>query len=249
MAKKVICLIPARLGSTRFPRKILAEIAGKTILEHVYLAAQKCPEFSDIIIAVDSEETAGVIRRFGGNYCNTCPTHPTGTSRLIEVMRRMHSDADIWVNWQADEPFILPSMIKNLLQGIEDKGLIWTLKKEIHSEEELKNPSVVKVVTDRENRALYFSRSSIPFNRTNALLPIYKHIGLYAYSAEALSKIAALAPSPLAEAESLEQLAFLEHGLPIHVYPTEYETIGIDTQEDLARAIIFYSQNTLSMLA
>lgn len=233
MSKKIICVIPARLESTRLPRKILATIGGKTMLEQVFHAAKRCVQFDEILFAIDSTEAAEEIDRFGGRYLMTSKNHLNGTSRMIECMNRFQGD--IWVNWQADEPFITPLMIDDLLQGIGGDGLIWTIKKEIYHEEEMKNPSVVKVVTDIHHKALYFSRSLIPFNRTGVSCKVFKHIGLYAYTKKALEQMATFR-SELAEAESLEQLIFLENGLPIYVYPTQYESIGIDTPMDLAKA-------------
>ncbi|MBM3192865.1 MAG: 3-deoxy-manno-octulosonate cytidylyltransferase [Chlamydiae bacterium] len=241
---KVIAVIPARLASTRFPKKILAKIGDKTMLERVYLAALKCPEFFDIYFAVDSEEAAKEIEKFGGRYVMTSVSCPTGTHRLIEFVEKTQIKADVFVNWQADEPLISSEMIKDLLEGIDLKSeSIWTLKKEA-KKEEVVNPNVVKVVTDRFGKALYFSRSQIPFDRDGVGGAIYKHIGLYAYSLDALLKIKALPPSPLSELEKLEQLAFLENGLSIHVHETLHESIGVDTVNDLHRVNSFF-QKTL----
>lgn len=234
---KVVCLIPARLASTRFPRKILAQIAGKTMLEHVWIAANKCTEFDEIYFAVDSEEAAKEVERFGGKWKMTSPSCPTGTHRLIEFMESSGISADVFVNWQADEPLIVPQMIKDLLQGIYNPlESIWTLKKEATADE-VSNPNIVKVVTDKFGRALYFSRSAIPFNRDNSNCKYFKHIGLYAYTRLALLKIGECPVAPLSEIEKLEQLTFLENGLSIHVYQTQHESVGIDAPQDLLKVI------------
>jgi 3-deoxy-manno-octulosonate cytidylyltransferase (CMP-KDO synthetase) len=241
---KVVCIIPARLASTRFPRKVLARIGGKTMLEHVFIGAKKCPEFHDIYFAVDSEEVACEVEKFGGKYKMTSTKCPSGTHRLIEFIETSNIYADVYVNWQADEPLVHPQMIKDLLQGIYNPlESIWTLKKEAEPEE-VHNPNVVKVVSDINGRALYFSRSPIPYNRDRSDCKYFKHIGLYAYTKSALLKIKELALSPLSETEKLEQLTFLENGLPIHVYLTEHQSVGVDTTEDLSKASrLLLSQN------
>ena len=150
--------------------------------------------------------------------------------------------ADIWVNWQGDEPFIRPAMISDLLRTAKEKQFdIWSLQKAIALEEEVNNPHVVKVVTDSQGKALYFSRSPIPYQRSKKAkcAAYFKHIGLYAFTAEALERIAPLALSPLEQAEGLEQLRFLENGLTIQVHKTAYDTIAIDRPEDLAKAECF----------
>ena len=230
---KVVCVIPARLASTRFPRKVLAKIGEKTMLEHVFIAAKKCCEFEEIYLAVDDDEVANEVVRFGGIPVMTSPSAPTGTHRLIEFVEKSGVRADVYVNWQADEPLISPQMIKDLLQGIYNPlEQIWTLKKEA-KQEEIDNPNVVKVVSDKFGRALYFSRSKVPFDRDQIGCVYYKHIGLYAYSYEALFKIKESPITPLSEIEKLEQLTFLENGLSIHVYQTQHESVGVDTIADL----------------
>ena len=145
---------------------------------------------------------------------------------------------DIWVNWQGDEPFIHQEMIKNLLQTIDEAYDIWSLKKEIEREEEIDDPNVVKVVTDPQDRALYFSRSPIPYDRDGLEdVTYYKHVGIYAYTALALKQISTLSPSLLEQAERLEQLRFLENGMTIQVHETTHESLGIDIPEDLVRAM------------
>lgn len=208
------------------------------MLEMVWEAAKQCPQFSEVYFAVDSPLTASVVDSFGAKHVMTSVDCPTGTHRLIDFMNQGITKADVWVNWQADEPFIKPEMITDLLQGIEKEGEIWTLKK-IATLEEVLSKDVTKVVTDRFGRALYFSRSPIPFDRDATSPTIYKHIGLYAYSENILQQIPSLEETPLAVTERLEQLQFLELGMPIYVYNTVHETLGIDTPHDLVRASKF----------
>jgi 3-deoxy-manno-octulosonate cytidylyltransferase (CMP-KDO synthetase) len=242
---KIACIIPARLNSTRFPRKILLTLEGKPLLQWVWEAATSTKFFSDVLFAIDSEETAQVIKTFGGRYVMTSEHCKNGTERLIEVMNSGKIDADVWVNWQADEPFIKPEMIGELLQSCTDdinKNVsdMWTLKKKITTQEDMQSPHVVKVVCDVQQRALYFSRSTIPFYRENVNFSkktFYKHVGLYAYTTNALKKIAQLPKSNyLEEAECLEQLRFLYHNVRIKVHETQHEVVGIDTPQDFGKA-------------
>ncbi len=233
--KKIVCVIPARLESTRLPRKVLAQLHGKTLLNHVWAAACKCKRFSEIYVATDSEEIAQNVIEFGGKYQMTSYACKSGVERVIDFIKRSNVEADVWVNWQADEPFIQSEMIEDLLQKIDSDDSIWTLKKLINNLD-IENKNIVKVVTDNKDRALYFSRSPIPYNRKNTPIKMYRHVGLYAYTTKALLLIDKIQFSQLAETESLEQLAFLEYGLPIYVYHTEHESLGIDTGEDLIKA-------------
>lgn len=226
--KSVVCVIPARLGSTRFPRKMLAPLKGKPLVQWAYEGAKRCPWFDEVVIAVDSEEIFEVVEGFGGKAVMTAFDCQNGTERLIELQQRGILKGDVWVNWQGDEPFIGTKMIETLLQSC-DEGEIWTLKIAI---EDPSSPHVVKVVCDHLGRALYFSRSPIPHNSKK----YFKHVGIYAYSDEALQKISKLSPCPLEEAERLEQLRFLYNGLSIQVHETDEEIIGIDTPEQLSIA-------------
>ncbi|MDN3504453.1 MAG: 3-deoxy-manno-octulosonate cytidylyltransferase [Rhabdochlamydiaceae bacterium] len=236
--KKVICVVPARLKSTRFPNKVLTSIHGKPTLQWIFESASQCAQFDEIIFAVDHLQTAQLVESFGANWIMTNPDCLNGTCRLIEVMEKGDIKGDIWVNWQGDEPFIHSKMIDDLLP--EEKlnlADVWTLKKKIVDLEEIDSPSVVKVVTDHFDRALYFSRSPIPFERESG--QYFKHVGLYAYSQEALSQISSFEESKLEIQEGLEQLGFLYHGLKIAVFQTQFETLGIDTPEDLKKAQLF----------
>ena len=233
---KVVCIIPARLKSTRFPEKILHKINNKPLIQYTWDAAKKINIFSDVIIAIDSEKTANIIKNFNGKYIFTSAKCKSGTKRIIEIMHSGKVNADIWVNWQADEPFIQNEMINDLLSSIQKNIIqVWTLKKRIKNENEINSPNNVKVVCNNNNYALYFSRSVIPYYREQSKSKIfYKHVGLYAYTTKALQQIAQISNSYLENAEKLEQLSFLENQIPIKVNDTLFQTTGIDTQQDLA---------------
>lgn len=236
---KIVCVIPARLASSRFPKKVLAMLGEKPMLQWIWEGATSAEMFNDIAFAIDDHETARLIDSFGGKYHLTSQDCLSGTDRLIELQQKEVMEGDIWVNWQGDEPFIHREMIGNLLQTIDQDYDIWSLRKEIENEEEVEDPNIVKVVTDCRDRALYFSRSPIPYDR-DALEDIiyYKHIGIYAYTNDALKELSTFSPSALELAEGLEQLRFLENGLSIQVHETAHETLGIDVPEDLARAMV-----------
>lgn len=240
MVLKTVCVIPARLQSTRFPRKMLALISGKPLIQWVYEAAQRVPRFSQVIIAVDAEETKKAAEAFGAQVVMTALDCQSGTDRLIELVQRKQVDADVLVCWQGDEPFIQPLMIEELLQSAgRDDCSIWTLCKRIGDPD---SPHVVKVVRNHAGEALYFSRSPIPYYRDAKEKIYYKHVGIYAYTPDALKKIAKLPASPLEEAERLEQLRFLEGGLKIKVHETEHEIFGIDTPEQFEKAKLLLSR-------
>ena len=238
--KKVACIIPARLQSTRFPRKILAPLQGKPLLQWVWEAAKAVSLFDDVVIALDAEETAEVVRGFGGKYFMTSKECPVGTDRLCELQKKGLVSADVWVNWQADGPFITEETIKDLLQSCgSDAADVWTLKKRVYKEEDIASNELPKVVSDAFGYAMYFSRSTIPFYRK---LPegkekvVYKHVGLYAYSDGGLKKISSLSPCDLEVFEQLEQLRFLYNGLKVRVHETSYETLEVDLPSHLAKA-------------
>lgn len=229
---RIICVIPARLDSSRFPKKMLAPLAGKPLVQWAYEGAKACHQFSDLVVATDSREIERAVTAFGGKAVMTSASCRSGTERLVELQSRGILEGDIWVNWQGDEPFVGQQMIAELLQSIDRSDeWIWTLKKRIIDSEQIASTDVVKVVTDCNGRALYFSRSPIPYSGET-----YKHVGLYAYRSCALRAISALPPCPLEEAERLEQLRFLYHGLPITVHRTEQESLGIDTEKEMVEA-------------
>jgi 3-deoxy-manno-octulosonate cytidylyltransferase (CMP-KDO synthetase) len=244
--KKIACVIPARLKSTRFPRKILAQLHNKSLLQWVWEAAQSIPFFHSVTVAVDAEETADVVRSFGGHCLMTSESCPTGTIRASEILAEKKIDADIVVCWQADEPFLHEKIIGELLQSVHtDSSDVWTLKKKITSLADIESTHVPKVVTDAEGYALYFSRCPIPFHRDLQETVYYKHIGIYAYTKEALLRLARLPAGHLAETEKLEQLQFLYHGMKVRVHETEHEGFGIDIPEHLEKAHLIASARTL----
>lgn len=239
--KKIACIIPARLKSTRFPEKMLSNLAGKPLLQWVWDAANKTTMFCDIAFAIDDEKIAKVIKSFNGKYVMTSINCKSGTDRLVEIVHKDIISADIYVNWQGDEPFITPKMIHTLLQSCDKNDAdIWTLKKQIISENEILSPNFAKIVSDSNNYALYFSRSPIPYYRDKTKFnnkTYYKHVGIYAYTREALQKIGHMNHDCYLEnAEKLEQLRFLYNGLKIKLHITDQEVIGIDTPEDLQKA-------------
>ncbi len=243
-----IAIIPARYASTRFPGKPLAMLGGKTVIEHVYRQARQA--LTDVAVATDDSRIFDCVRAFGGEAVMTRNDHPCGTNRCFEAYQTLRGDVrpnDVVINIQGDEPFIRPEQIKLLMSCFPTD--IATLVKpftEEDGQDALHNPNSPKVVVG-DGRALYFSRSVIPYLRgidESAWLaesvrrgtPFYKHIGLYAYSAPVLRDIVRLPESPLEKAESLEQLRWLEAGYTIRVAQTNIQTIGIDTPDDLLRA-------------
>lgn len=237
LRKKIACVIPARLKSSRFPRKILAPLHNKPLLQWVYESASNVSLFDSVMIAVDAEETANVAGSFGAKTVMTSESCPSGTMRLCELVTTQQIDADIFVCWQGDEPFLHEKMIAELLQTSQTDGAdVWTLKKRLSNPEDILSPHVVKVVTNLQGDALYFSRSPIPYHRDLQETVYYKHIGIYAYTREALMQIAGLPSCHLAEAEQLEQLNFLYHGLHVRVHETAFEGFGIDIPEHLVKA-------------
>jgi 3-deoxy-manno-octulosonate cytidylyltransferase (CMP-KDO synthetase) len=229
---KAIAIIPARLASTRLPRKILREIAGRPMLAHVVEAARHCSQLSEVIVATDSEEVLALCNEGGWRAEMTSPAHRSGTDRVWEVAQR--TPADVYVNVQGDEPLVRPEHITTLLEPMQDASALVATVKTRCSAADLNNPNAVKVVTDLQDRALYFTRATVPFDRdSSGAVARYKHLGLYAYRRDALAQFCTWPESELERAERLEQLRFLEHGIDIYVAETPYDTVGVDTEEDL----------------
>lgn len=243
MRPRILGVIPARFASTRFPGKALASLDGRPMIEHVWERASKSSYLTDLVIATDDERIASVARRFGARVRMTSPHHPTGTDRLAEVASAI--EASLYVNIQGDEPLINPEAIDAAILPLTDEPelAMGTLRKKIDFADEVQNPNVVKVVTNLAGDAIYFSRSAIPFERDGREgLPVYyKHIGLYVYRRDLLLKYPDLKVGPLEEAERLEQLRALENGFRIRVVDTEYESLGVDTPQDLERVNTIYS--------
>ena len=232
---RIAGVIPARLASTRMSRKVLREIAGRHMIEWVWRAAARSGLMDPVLVATDSEEVADVCRARSIPVEMTSPQCASGSDRVREVARRI--DADIYVNIQGDEPMLTPDFFPPLL-ALFDRSQVQVATLAVGCpQQEIANPNAVKVVTAMDDRALYFSRAAIPFDRDRAGFAGYrKHLGIYAYRKAALEKFAELPPGILERAERLEQLRLLENGIDIYVAPAPFDTIGVDTEEDLARA-------------
>ena len=231
---KAIAVIPARLASTRLPRKLLRPLAGEPLLGHVYRGVRSSPLLDDVIVATDSDEILQVCRERGWKAQMTSAAHRSGTERVHEIAQSVA--ADIYVNVQGDEPMTRAEHIASLLKLMKDPSVqVGTLKTRAAAED-INNPNAVKVITDAAGWALYFSRATIPFDRDGGGESLrYKHLGFYAYRKAALDRFVSLPESWLERSERLEQLRFLENGIPIAVGETPYDTIGVDTEEDLRR--------------
>jgi 3-deoxy-manno-octulosonate cytidylyltransferase (CMP-KDO synthetase) len=231
----IVAIIPARYASTRLPGKVLADLDGRPMIEHVYRRVSLSNSLTDVIVATDDLRIATRVKEFGGKVRLTKATHGTGTDRLAEVAASL--DCDVVVNVQGDEPLIDPRSIDELVAPFASDGSpqMTTLFRRIHDISELNNPNIPKVVVDRGGFALYFSRAPIPFRHDprGGWPPLYRHIGLYAYRRSALLVLASLEPTPLERAESLEQLRALEHGIRIKAVETRYESFEVNTPEDL----------------
>ena len=240
---RFVAIIPARYASTRFPGKPLVDIGGKTMIQRVYDQVSK--ELDDVYVATDDQRIFDKVLSFGGKVIMTSDAHRSGTDRCYEAFTKLEDWFDVVINVQGDEPFIQPEQIEALKNCFaDDETQIATLVKKITDKdgvEVLFNPNSPKVVIDKQNNALYFSRSPIPYKRGSdeknwiAEHDYYKHVGVYAYRSEVLSQIVQMPPSKLELAESLEQLRWLENGLKIKAGFTDVETVGIDTPEDLEK--------------
>jgi 3-deoxy-manno-octulosonate cytidylyltransferase (CMP-KDO synthetase) len=234
-AFRIAGVIPARLGSTRMARKVLRQIAGRPMVEWVWRAAAASGQMDPVVVATDSEEVASVCRERGIPVVMTSPDCPSGSDRVREVARQI--DADIYVNIQGDEPTLTADFFPPLLAPFARPEVDVTTLSVPCPVEEFSNPNAVKVVTALDGRALYFSRATIPFDRDDAGFTGYrKHLGIYAYRKAALERFAALPPGKLERLERLEQLRLLENGMTLYVANAPRDTIGVDTEEDLARA-------------
>jgi 3-deoxy-manno-octulosonate cytidylyltransferase (CMP-KDO synthetase) len=239
---KIICIIPSRYASQRLPAKSLADIHGKPMVQHVYERAKQSRLLTDVIVATDDERIESAVKKFGGHAVMTPGTIQSGSDRIAFAARSL--EADIIVNVQGDEPLIDPRVIDQTVQLLLDDAVavVGTAVKKIASLDELLSPSIVKVVLDKNNYVLYFTRSLVPFVRDSQEVTewlkyakFYKHFGLYVYRSSFLQTYASMAPTPLEQAEKLEQLRILEHGYRIKATVTEYDSIPVDTQEDLNR--------------
>ena len=234
---RVLAVIPARYGSSRFEGKALALLNGKPVILHVVEQAKKCALVDSVLVATDDERILKVVESAGFRALMTSPDHVSGTDRVAEAAKQ--SDAEIIVNIQGDEPMIDPDSIDLAVKALlDDPALnVSTLSLPVTDPSEIENPNVVKVVTDGSGMALYFSRSVIPYSRGGGTQPpVMKHLGLYVYRRAFLLEYAVLKPTELEMTERLEQLRILEHGFGIKVVIANRDSIGIDTEEDLKKA-------------
>jgi len=233
---KTIAVIPARYASSRFPGKPLALICRKPMIQHVYERVEKVQELDGVYVATDDSRIFETVVNFGGKAIMTSATHNCGTDRIAECAQLLKlDDNDLILNIQGDEPLIKPEMIRDLISCFDETGVqMGTLKKEIPAgSKDLDNPNVVKVITDVNDNAIYFSRYCLPYRRTEYAAKHFKHVGVYGYTKAFLLKFSKMERSALEMSESLEQLRVLENGYKIKVKETLYETIGVDTPEQL----------------
>lgn len=236
---KILCVIPSRIRSTRLPRKPLLPIQGKPMIQWTYENAKRCNVLTDVIVATDSNEVAEIITKIGGKIEMTESDLPTGSERVAAVAER-YPDMEVIINLQGDEPFIKPHMLQQLISPYlagetpDMTTLAYPLEKEKYHE-----PGSVKVITDLHGNAIYFSRSPIPYYRTDHHAPVYNHMGVYAFRRDFLMQYKTLPQTPLEKTESLEQLRVLEHGHKIRVCLTEEKTLEINTPEEYEQAQLF----------
>jgi len=231
-----IAVIPARYESSRLPGKALAEIGGRPMIEHVYRRASAARSIASVIVVTDDERIHRAVIGFGGQSRMTSPSHQSGTDRIAEIAASL--SCEVIVNVQGDEPLIEPAMIDEAVAPFanDSRLMMSTLRRRIDNETERQNPHVTKVVVDRDDFALYFSRAPIPFvRRGSAAAPAWRHVGIYAYRRECLTQLAALPPTSMERSEALEQLRALEYGIRIKALETQFDSIGVDTEEDLER--------------
>ncbi|SDW78081.1 3-deoxy-manno-octulosonate cytidylyltransferase (CMP-KDO synthetase) [Lutibacter oricola] len=242
---KVIAMIPARYEASRFPGKLMKDLAGKSVIIRTYEATKNSNLFDEVYVVTDSDIIFNEITSNGGKAIKSIKEHESGSDRIAEAVQNL--DVDVVVNVQGDEPFTQTEPLKNLLNVFKEDTLkqvdIASLKIKMDNIEEINNPNNVKVVTSEENFAMYFSRSPIPFPRDKQYATYYKHIGIYAFRKEALLQFTQLPVNKLEAAEKLENLRFLAHGLKVKMVETNQIAIGIDTPEDLEKAIAVYKNN------
>ncbi len=240
---KILGIIPARFASSRFPGKPLADIGGKSMIQRVYEQALKAKSLSKVVVATDDPRILDHVISFGGDACITSESHPSGTDRCFEALQKVggSSKYDYIINIQGDEPFIDPEIIDQLSKILDFKTEIATAVKKISDYESLFNPNVVKAVLSMRKQCLYFSRQTVPYVRgyePETWLEhanFYKHIGIYAYRSDVLEQISHIPTSILEDTEKLEQLRWLGYGYKIYATVTNYESIGVDTPEDLEK--------------
>ena len=237
---KTIAVIPARFAATRFPGKLMQKIGDKTIISMVYENVRATGLFDDVLVATDNDTIVDEIKSIGGSVIKSIQEHPSGSDRIAEAIINM--DIDVVVNVQGDEPFVNRAPLEKLIRVFDDASVeVASVMQKLGTDEDINNPNVVKVVCDKNNNALYFSRSPIPYKRNlQSSLPIYKHIGVYAYRKDTLLSFTKWPMGVLEQTEMLEQLRYLENGVKIKMVETTSTSIGIDTPEDLEKAKLFF---------
>jgi 3-deoxy-manno-octulosonate cytidylyltransferase (CMP-KDO synthetase) len=233
----ILAVIPARYDSQRLPGKVLAKIGPKPMVQWVYEAASHCPAFSQVVVATNSQQVANCVREFGGTVEMTRADHATGSDRVAEVAQR-YPDMAAVANVQGDQPFVTPTMLTALVSPYVngEQPDMTTLACPLDLESGYPDPNVVKVLCDQHQKALYFSRSPIPYFRNEISAPVFHHLGLYAFRRDFLATYAKLQPTPLEQCESLEQLRVLEHGYQIKVCQTPTAVMEVNTQDDFDKA-------------
>ena len=240
---KILCVIPSRIGSTRMPRKPLLPILGKPMVQVVYENAMRCKLLTKVVVATDSEEIAEVIEAINGEVCMTDSSLTTGSDR-VAVVAENFPDMDVVINLQGDEPFVQPIMLEQLVAPYVNGEFpeMTTLAYKLDKTNDYNNPGAVKVITDINKNAIYFSRAPIPYFRQNINAPVYHHVGLYAFRRDFLLQYTKLPITPLEQAESLEQLRAIEHGFKIRVCLTDNKTLEINTPEEYEQAQYFNNE-------
>ncbi|EPR67793.1 3-deoxy-manno-octulosonate cytidylyltransferase [Cyclobacterium qasimii] len=240
---KTIALIPARFGATRFPAKLLADLRGKPLIARTYLSTLATGVFDEVMVVTDHQSIADAVSKEGGKVFFSQKAHESGSDRIAEAAASI--EADIIVNVQGDEPFQDKESLSNLVAVFEDKTVeVASLMSPIKEASQIINPNIVKVVTDKNNFSLYFSRSPIPFQRNETSSPEYfRHIGIYAYKKDLLMTFTKWEKSLLENVEMLEQLRLLENGIRIKMVPTTHQAVAIDVPEDLERALTYYDNH------
>jgi 3-deoxy-manno-octulosonate cytidylyltransferase (CMP-KDO synthetase) len=238
---KKIAVIPARFAATRFPGKLMQRIGDKTIIRMVYENVQAMGLFDDVLVVTDNDQIVEEIKAIGGTVKKSSQEHPSGSDRIAEAI--MDMDVDVVVNVQGDEPFVDISPLEKLLTAISEPDVVVaSVMQKLGMDEDINNPNFVKVVCDKNNNALYFSRSPIPYKRNlQSSLPIYKHVGVYAFKKNTLLAFTKWPMGVLEQTEMLEQLRYLENGVSIKMVETTTSSIGIDTPEDLEKAKLYYA--------
>ena len=248
---KVLGIIPARFNSSRFPGKPLATIGGKPMIIHVLERASLCKEISRLIVATDNPIIMDTVIKHGYEAMLTAESHPSGTDRCAEILSKIEDEPDICINIQGDEPFLDPDQLSALISCFKNSDCqISTLKHRINNQEELFSPDAVKVITDKNGKALYFSRSPLPYLRDQneeswlSKQDYYRHIGLYGFKAEILKKVSKIEESSLEKAEKLEQLRWMENGFSVFVATSDKPNIAVDTPHDLKKAENYYKSQS-----